>query len=693
MPQRVLGGHNTTKEGRETDAREGQQAYKEGRFADAVRHLAKAAQASPGDSALSLMLARACERVGWADLAWFLFDRVEAEADAPATRTLANQGKAALERPIAGYEPALIASGALSPAWLARARSETRDGETSLSWLVRQDACTFDRMVETVLSGTPLPPFRPPKDRLGMRLMSDRRISQGDLKQALSLQARQHRPLGAILVSEFGLPEPILQAALRGLPPLNAPLGPRDAPPALLMRWGAMTREHWEAAKTHGPKAFEVLVANGSVMASNVRRADAFRKAKSRLLVEGRFRLGEILVANGVIDRETLAKALAWQVDQPYRLGELLIRHRLASAEKVLEGLVEQARRYDEEAESLLPPVEQPPPPPPPAIAQEAPPVSRRRLLLLGLAGASLVGALVFATRYTRGDFAWLSTFIQGPQASTSSEQGAAEFLGGSQSSGPRRERGTAFDPLDLPDTEFSGRPLGEAVGGGMIGSRTDGAFVGDRVGEGFVGTALPHEGVAAPVGEHSGLGAVGQPSQEKAVGTSGVTDSVRYGKQTASGAPRRETSREAELLALNRVQYPIQQGRHLAEALPAAGQERLQAPVNPENQLQAPIGLGRTVDGSPPESIQVRRDTAIFRLRLGRSLFDRKDPASAREEFLSAIGLDPTLSPPHYYLGRIAEERGDRELARKWYASYLSRSSGGEHSDEVRERLSGLGN
>jgi tetratricopeptide (TPR) repeat protein len=167
----------------------------------------------------------------------------------------------------------------------------------------------------------------------------------------------------------------------------------------------------------------------------------------------------------------------------------------------------------------------------------------------------------------------------------------------------------------------------------------------------------------------------------------------VQYGRQAANGAARRETSREGELRVLERVPYPIQQGRHLAEELPPAGQGRIQAPVNPENQLQAPIGLGRTVDGSPPESIQVRRDTAIFRLRLGRSLFERKDQASAREEFLSAIGLDPTLSPPHYYLGRIAEDRGDRELARKWYRSYLARSSGGEHSDEVRERLSGLGN
>lgn len=685
-----------SEEGSITDARDGQRAYKEGRFADAVRHLAAATLASPADPALSLMLARACERVGWADVAWCMFDRVAEQAKEPESVALAKQGKAALAPP-RGLDATLLAAGVVDPVRMAQARSEAREGETGLDWLIRQDACSFDRVVAAMMPGASFPPVRPPKERLGMRLLGDRRISQGDLKRALSLQAQQHQPLGSLLVAEFGLSAAVLQATLAAMPRLHPALGGADNPEALLMRWGALRREHWEAQKSHGNKAFEVLVASGQVLASNVRRADTYRKAKLRLLSEGRFRLGEILVSQGVIDRETLAKALAWQVDQPYRLGELLIRHRLASAERVLDGLREQARRYDDAVESMLPPVEVPAPPAP-AIAPEPPPPSRRRLLLAGLAVLAVMGALAFASRYTRGDFSWLSAFNRDGDPPSRFGPGVAQLLGGSQASGPRRERGTAFDPLDLPDAELSGKPLGGAVGGemlgdGMVGARTGEGFVGSRVGEGFVGSALPAEGMAGAVTSQSGFEPVGKPSEEQPVGSAGVKDSVRYAEQSPSGTRRGETSREGELRALERVRYPMQAERQVG-GLPSGAQTgAMQAPSEAQHRLQEPIGLARQLDGSPAEGIQVRRETAIFRLRLGRSLFERKDSASAREEFLSAIALDPVLSPPHYYLGRIAEERGDHELAAKWYQSYLSRATGGENSDEVRDRLARLAN
>lgn len=661
-----------------------------------MRLLAAAALASPADYALTLMLARACARVGWADLAWSMFDRVERQATVAESLSLAQQGKASLAPPH-GIDATLMAAAVVDPIRMAQARTEAHEGETGLSWLIRQDAVSFDRVLEVMLNGATSPQSRPARDRLGMRLLADRQITQGDLKRALSLQAQQHRPLGAILVAEFGLSSVVLQATLKAMPVLHPSLGALDAPAALLMRWGALRREHWEAQQHHGNKVFEILAAHGHVLPANVRRADTYRKAKLRFMAEGRFRLGEILVDQGVIDRETLAKALAWQVDQPSKLGELLIRHRLASAERVVEALLEQARRYDDAVESVLPPVEQPPPPAP-ALAMEPPPPSRRRLLLGGLAALSVVGALVFATRYTRGDFSWLAAFNRDPASSQGLGAGVAELLGGSQSSGPRRERGTAFDPLNLPGAELSSQPLGGAVGGdmmgdGMVGARTNEGFVGSRVGEDFVGKPLPADGVEAAVSLQSGLEAVGVPSGEQAVGSSGVTDSVRYGEQAPSGSRRGETSRAGELRALERVQYPVQAERHLAEAPRDPQSGGMQAPTQPQNQLQAPIGLSRQIVGSPAEGIQVRRDTAVFRLRLGRSLFEREDPASAREEFLSAIALDPTLSPPHYYLGRIAEDRGDRELAAKWYQSYLLRSEGGEHSDEVRNRLGELSN
>ncbi len=662
-----------------------------------MRFLAIAAQASPGDAALRLMLARACERTGDTDLAWWLFEQVASESRDPAIASLATQGQAALPAPALTLETRLLRAATLDPALLAQARREAPSGETALSWLVRQDRLPFDRITDSALAGAMLPVGRPARERLGMRLLAERRISQGDLKQALSLQAHQPRPLGAILVAEFGLSPSVLQAVLQSLSPFVPALGPQDSPAALLMRWGALRREHWDAVRSHGPRAFDVLVAQGHVLPANVHRADTFRKTKQRLWSEGRFRLGEILIERGVIDRETLAKALAWQVDQPYRLGELLIRHRLASAERIAEGLLEQTKRYDAATESVLPPVEQPPPPVP--VLPEAPlPRSRRLGLMLGLAGLTLIGAFVFATRYTRGDFGWLSAFNLAPQSAERQGPGVAELLGGSQSSGPRRERGTAFDPLDLPGSELSSQALGGAMSGERFGATSSERFIGGRLGDDFVGSPLPAEAPGGFVGESAGLEAVGTRSEANPVGTSGVTDSVTYGHQESAGARRTAsrrsaTSREAELQALNRVAYPMQDERHLPEAPTPAQGGTMQARLPSEGHLQAPIGLDRTVSGSPPESIQVRRDTAVFRLRLGRSLFERNDAASAREEFLSAIGLDPTLSPPHYFLGRIAEERGDREVAARWYRSYLVRSSGGEHSDEVRQRLERLPN
>jgi tetratricopeptide (TPR) repeat protein len=226
-----------------------------------------------------------------------------------------------------------------------------------------------------------------------------------------------------------------------------------------------------------------------------------------------------------------------------------------------------------------------------------------------------------------------------------------------------------------------------------MIGAPTGEGFVGSSQEAGFVGTALPPSEPQAPLGERQAAEAIGTGSQARPIGSSGVTDSVAYGRQPSAGARKSETSRVSELHAVERVNYPVQSQHHLAEGPSAPLQEGLEPAQQAQGQLQPAISLGGGVNGAAPEGIQVRRDTAVFRLRLGHSLFERRDAASAREEFLSAISLDPTLSPPHYYLGRIAQERGDRELAVKWYESYLGRAPGGEHTDEVRDRLKQLGN
>lgn len=644
------------------------------------------------------MLARACERVGWSDLAWILFARIEQEARDPAAAQLAGRGRQALGKPAETLVMRAGLAGIVSGAALARARQAGRDDETPLSWLVRQDAFPFDRLVDLVLAGAPLPPARPIKERIGMRLLAERKISQGDLKQALSRQAHDSRPLGAILVQEFSLPAATLQAALQAQAPLAVRLGAQDMPPALLIRWGALKPEDWEVARIHGPRAFEILVAQGQVLPANVRRADAYRSTKQRYLREGRFRLGAILVERGLIDSETLAKALAWQVDQPYRLGELLVRYRLASVEGVLEGLIEQARRYDAAVEASLPPVEAPPPPPAEtAPTPSPPPPSRRKLAYGALAGIVLLAALGYGMRYSEAGFGWLSAFAPQEDASERRGPGVAELLGGSQSSGPRRERGTAFDPLNLPPGELSSQavstPLGEGMlADGMLAEGSAEGFIGTQSGDPFLGSPLPRAEGGYPLSAGMGFEAVGTPSEAEALGTSGEQQSVTYAPQSATGGRQRETSRERELEAARQIRYPMQAQQTLGDNPAQALGGSIQPRISTGEELQPPLALTQRPAGSPADSLQVRQETAVFRLRLGISLYERKDAASAREEFLSAIGLDPTLAPPHYYLGRIAEDRGDKLLARTWYESYLARAAGGENADEVRERLRGIG-
>lgn len=637
------------------------------------------------------MLARACERLGWQDLAWHLFQHVVQATGDEASRNLARQAMEMLP-PLGNDLPArLLATRTIDPVWLARARAEAQPPETALGWLLRHDACSFDKMADVWLAGRPLRPVRPMRDRLGMHLIAERRISQVDLKRALSLQALDSRPLGAILIQDFGLPPSALETALKQQSRLVPTLGSPDAPQALLMRWGALEPRDWEAARRFGAQAFDHLVAEKKVLAANVRRAEAFRQAKLRILAHAPVRLGSLLVERGVIDRETLGKALAWQVDQPYRLGELLVRHRLASPEQVLDALREQAVRVDEQAERDLPPLEVPRPAPPPP---EAPPPRRpwRAWLLGGVAVIAVAGALAFATRYSRGDFAWLSTFERLGPSPTPRAETAAEMLGGSQATGARRERVAVVDPLVLPESGITSQPLAERQHLAMLGASPSGGFVGERTGEGLTASAAPASPLESERGEPLGEPQVGAPSEEEPVGSSGVTDSVRYGRQAASGAKRTATSRRAELLALERLDYPAMQAQ---ENLSRTPERFAEAPASTAErtggQLQEPIGLGNSPQGSPPEGIQVRRDTALFRLRIGRALYERNDLASAREELLSAVSLDPTLSPPHYYLGRIAEGKGDRELAVQWYQSYLKRTAGGEFVTEVNGRLERL--
>lgn len=688
-----------------SSAEEGRNAYRAGRYDEAARHLRHAVADAPQDSAVRLMLARSLEQGRHFEQAREHFRHVALNSSHPEHQRLASQALAELDNPPDELTHRLIRAGHLTEAELARAIAQRRPDETPLSAVLRTTGVRFSDLVAVRFGPHGHSPSfeRPLSDRIGMRLVANKAITQFQLKQALMAQAQAVRPLGRILAESFGVSEAaIREAALTHAPPAPK-LAESDSLGSTLVRWGLITSKQWQQVLLAGRSPAETLVAHHLCNRDHLMRVQAYQKAKLGALAERKHRLGDVLVSLGSLDRETLAKMLACQVDQPFMFGELLVMQRACSPEAVLEGLAEQHRRYDEDAEAFLPPLE-PVQPPEPLKALEEPPSrpDRRRQWAIALAAATLLGyGAWYGLRYSGNNYGWLAMFRQAsPEGQAASRGAIGELRGGSDPSAGPQEPASRFDPLNVPQTQAE---VGRA-GAQMEGQAPEPYEPFARDGA----PTTPNLNVQSSELSPGGPAKTGFQPEVSFERDATMRSGASYPMQRAEGADsdRYATTPREPGDPMRRAEGP--QGRAGA---PAPIAER-QGPQGARYGMGAPEGANAI---TPPAKVPrapvarvgnrnlaaqnelddgtVNQSSSVFRFRLGQAYFSQGKLESARQEFQAARAADPKNPLPLYYLGRLSEQRGGREVARTYYREYLEQAPNGEFSGDAGARLRQLAN
>ncbi|MNX71970.1 bacteriophage N4 adsorption protein B [compost metagenome] len=604
---------------------------------------------------------------------------------------------------------ALIQAGTISAADRERATEALRAGETLLGALLRVSALRFSDLVALHFgpNGLLANAERPLSDRLGARLIAAKVLTQFQLKQALMTQVQQSQPLGRILLEGHGLSSAALEAALASQEPLKPRLPDNDQLGPLLMRWGILSPEQWRGVLAAGRNPAETLLAQHLCNREHLQRAHQYIQEKRALLLRRRHRLGEVLVSTGALDRETLTKAVACQVDQPFMLGELLVMQRYCSPEAVLEGLAEQQRRYEADAEAVLPPLTpvQPPevPTPEPELEDEVPPLDRRRVIAVALAVSVIVGAAaLYGMRYGKGDYAWLGLFKRpGEETRQAKRSAPGDVLGGTDRGSEDQGPASRYDDLSIPNAP-DGRQESTAQMEADEGVRYD-PFAQDGAPSTpntmAPMTELPRENGQSEgaFGTLSGAQAPQAPGAYPMAGTNGA-QKARYDMNGTSGAnapgqappPRGTATREG-------ATTPMQQGPASQPAsYPMRAAERDGAFPAPANVPPPPVeASAKKMSASAGEVDErtINRSGAIFHYRLGQAHFTQGRVAAARQEFLAALATDPDNPLPFYYLGRLEEGAGRKAEAVKAYSRYLARLPNGEFRDEVTARIQQLKN
>ncbi len=692
-----------------SSAEEGRNAYRAGRFDEAARYLRDAVAAAPQDGALRLMLARSLEQGGHPVQAREHFRYAAQHAQAPEHQKLAAQALAELDNPPDELTQRLIHAGHLTEPDLQRAAAARRADETPLAAVLRTTSVRFSDLVGVRFSAIALNPSfeRPYIDRLGMRLVASKTITQFQLKQALMAQARTVRPLGRILVESFGISEAAVREAAQAHTPPAPKLTDADSLGATLIRWGLITPRQWQQVLQAGRSPAETLVAQHLANRDHLLRVQAYQKAKLAAQAERRHRLGDVLVELGHMDRDALAKMLACQVDQPFMFGELLVMQRVCSPEAVLEGLAEQQRLYIEDAEAFLPPLE-PVQPPEPVAALEAevkPRPDRRRQWAMAAAAAALLGyGAWYGLRYAGNDYGWLGLFRQPGAESRSDRTGAmGELRGGAEEPDGPEAPNSRFDPLNVPETQVEvGR-----TGAQMEGTppepyepfARDGAPTTPNMlvqGSELAPGISPKSGLQPEVpfdGGGNARSGVSYPMQagetvrgdryamSPSEGEQAQGDPMRRaeGPQGRTGAPERTAQR----VGPQGVRY----GMGTAE-----GNQALTPPAKVPGAPVARIGNRQLEAQNELDDATVNQSSSIFRFRLGQAYFAQGKYDSARQEFLAARAADLKNPLPLYFLGRLSEQRGTADAARLYYRQYLQQAPSGEFSGEARTRLRSLG-
>lgn len=692
-----------------SSAEEGRNAYRAGRFDEAARHLTQAIAEAPHDSALRLMLARSLEQGGHAEGAREQFRHVVAHATLPEHQKLAAQAIAELDSPPEALTHRLIRAGHMTEAELHRAIQQRRPDESPLSAVLRSTGVRFSDVVAVRFGHQGLSPVfeRPFAERLGMRLVAAKAITQFQLKQALIAQAQAMRPLGRILAESFGVGE----AAIREAAQSHAPPAPKllegDSLGATLIRWGLITAQQWQSVLLARRSPAETLLSLHLCNREHLLRVQAYQKAKLAALAERRHRLGEVLVGLGSLDRETLAKMLACQVDQPFMFGELLVMQRACTPEAVLEGLAEQQRLYQEEAEAFLQPLEPVTPPEPPKELEAASPRPGRRRRWAAILGvAALLGyAAWYGMRYGGNDYGWLAMFRQPPPANRTGNKGlVGELKGGSEQSDGPQEPGSRIDPLDMPQTQSdvgqAGAQMEGRPGATYQPFTQDGAPTtpnnNAQMSELSPGS-LPNAGVQPEVGfdqETAFRSNASYPMQRNGGFGTDREAGPRPGGPNPQADPMRQpegeqanpdpAARRAERTNPQAIRYGTRGAEGAQQITPPARVPLVPVPQVGNKALEARNEL---------DEATVKQSSAIFRFRLGQAYYGQGKLESARQEFMAARAADPKNPLPLYYLGRLNEQRGAHGAAHTYYRQYLEQAPSGEFSGDAKARMARLGN
>lgn len=246
----------------------------------------------------------------------------------------------------------MVAYGALTQAELDRILPQRKQGETVGQTLFNAGV-PLERIIEGVIGRGRLgkTSTRSFAQRLGTMLVESGLVSAEDLKRALYFQAQEQRPIGQLLKC----PEAEFTKVLRRQRAVKVELAEADYLGEVLVQQGVLTRTDLvqalleEQSKTARPLG-EILASMGWCSPESIKRALGYQSEKKRLVAEGAFRLGQVLVDQRLLTREQLGKALAAQVETPQPLGEILVARGICTPEAIIQGLEEQSSRIARKA-------------------------------------------------------------------------------------------------------------------------------------------------------------------------------------------------------------------------------------------------------------------------------------------------------------------------------------------------------
>ena len=609
---------------------------------------------------------------------------------------------------LVGEAERLLRGGFLTPEAVADALERARPDEPSDFVLARLGVAPLDLWIDALVGRASMPPRSDRKfdDRLGMRLLAAHVITQGDLKKALAAQGTvmPHRPIGDWLEA----PAEAIRKALSLQNRATLELADADSLGETLIRWGSISRAAWMGAAAASPSGpATALVKAGRLMPSHLARALTYRENLGRHARVHTVRLGQILVEGG-LDRAVLGKALAWQVDQPLPLAELMVLHRLIGPAQAALALATQAARYRAFAEAQLPPLE---PRPVPVVLSAVRPRFRLRLTRRSLGVAVLVGlatayALAYGGRYRGIDYGWWNALFPEPVRTPAIYRppGGEVHEEATLARQKGRQGVEALDRLELtkgrPGGTVSGIIVTVAATGGPTGMATADLT---RFGAGGVATGTVEDSglfaghfppLPTPIAGAQSGGTVPGLGPRPRLPTLTATGNMP-GVQTSYGLPGGLIYAMEKPLGF--TPPPIAEPSSEPAIMKKFRQDlaKLRATESlHRNKAQTLKAGGKAVEGLGELRLaeNVRRSQSVFRARLGEAFFRDGNFRAAEAEFEGAAHDDPSFAMPHYYVGESARKRGDRAKAQKAFLKYLDLAPDGEFASATRKALTELG-